>query len=82
MSKMKANQKRMKILSGALRKTSIEMLLTILLLMMNSRTEHYVISFTSKFNHLILVTVVMVQKKRTKNKFLTKIFKEFACLRK
>ena len=49
------------------------MLLTILLLMMNSRTKHYVISFISKFNLLFLVALVMFKKKNEKktNKFLT-----------
>ena len=42
MSWMKTNQKMMKILNGVLR--------TILLLMMNSRTQYYVIIFISKFN--------------------------------
>ena len=41
--------------------------------MMNSRTEHYVISFISKFNLLFLVTLVMFKKKNEKKKikFLT-----------
>ena len=46
----------------------------ILLLMMNSRTEHYVISFISKFNLPFLVTLVMIKKKNEKkknNNFLT-----------
>ena len=61
MSWMKMNQKMMKILSGALR--------TILLLMMNSRTQHYVISFISKFNLLFLVAFTMFKKKNeNKNK--------------
>ena len=48
------------------------MLLKILLLMMNSRTEHYVISFNSKFNLLFLVTLAMFKKKMAKKiKFLT-----------
>ena len=63
---MKINQKMMKILNGALRTISIEMLLTILLLMMNSRTEHYVISFISKFNLLFLVTPVTLVKMKIK----------------
>ena len=50
MSWMKTNQKMMKILNRALRTMSIEMPLTILLLLMNSRTEHYVISL---FQNLI-----------------------------
>ena len=68
MSWMKTNQKMMKILNGTLRTISIEMLLTILLLMMNSRTEHYAISFTSKFNFLFLVTLVMFKKNEKKKK--------------
>ena len=60
------NQKMMKILNGALRAISIEMLLRILLLMMNSRTEPYVISFISKFNLLFLVTLAMFKKKNVK----------------
>ena len=47
---------------------SIEMLLTILLLMMNSRTEHYVISVISKFNLLFLATLVMFKEKNEKKK--------------
>ena len=47
------------------------MLSTILLLMMNSRTEYYVISFISKFNLLFLVTLVMFRKNKNKEiKFL------------
>ena len=47
------------------------MLSTILLLMMNSRTEYYVISFISKFNLLFLVTLVMFRKNKNKDiKFL------------
>ena len=68
MSWMKTNQKIMKILNGAVRAISIEMLLTILLLLMHSRTEHYVISFISKFNFLFLVTLVMFKKKNEKKK--------------
>ena len=69
---MKINQKMMKILNGALRTISIEMLLTILLLMMNRRTEPYVISVISKFNLLFLVTLVMFKEKNEKKiKFLT-----------
>ena len=60
------NQKMMKILNGALRAISIEMLLRILLLMMNSRTEPYVISSISKFNLLFLVTLAMFKKKNVK----------------
>ena len=72
MSWMKTNQKMMKILNGALRTISIEMLLTILLLMMNRRTEPYVISVISKFNLLFLVTLVMFKEKNQKKiKFLT-----------
>ena len=72
MSWMKTIQKMMKILNGALRTISKEMLLTILLLMMNSRTEDYVISFISKFNLPFLVTLVMVKKKNEKKiNFLT-----------
>ena len=63
---MKKNQKMMKILNGALRAISIEMLLRILLLMMNSRTEPYVISSISKFNLLFLVTLAMFKKKNVK----------------
>ena len=74
MSWMKTNQKMMKILNGALRTISIEMLLTILLLMMNSRIEHYVISFISKFNLLFLVTLVMLKKKNEKKKKKNQIF--------
>ena len=44
------------------------MLSTILLLMMNSRTEYYVISFISKFNLLFLVTLVMFRKNKNKEK--------------
>ena len=62
MSWMKTNQK---ILNGVLRMISVEMLLTILSLMMNSRTEHYVISFVSKFNLLFLV---MFKKKNERKK--------------
>ena len=40
--------------------------LTILLLMVNSRTEHYVISFISKFNLLFRVTLVIFKKKKEK----------------
>ena len=68
MSWMKTNQKMLKILNGALRTISIEMLLTILLLMINSRTEHYVVSFISKFNLLFLVTLAMFNKKNEKKK--------------
>ena len=64
MSWMKTIQKMMKILNGTLRTISKEMLLTILLLMMNSRTEHYVISFISKFNVLFFATLVMFKKKK------------------
>ena len=64
MSWMKTIQKMMKILNGTLRAISKEMLLTILLLMMNSRTEHYVISFISKFNVLFFATLVMFKKKK------------------
>ena len=47
------------------------MLSTILLLIMNSRTEYYVISFISKFNLLFLVTLVMFRKNKNKEiKFL------------
>ena len=63
---MKMNQKMMKILNGALGMISIEMLLTVLLLMMNSRTEHYVISFILKFNLLFLLTLVMFKEKNAK----------------
>ena len=63
---MKTNKKMMKILNGALRAISIEMLLRILLLMMNSRTGPYVISFISKFNLLFLVTLAMFKKKNVK----------------
>ena len=63
---MKTNQKMMKILNGALGMISIEMLLTVLLLMMNSRTEHYVISFILKFNLLFLLTLVMFKEKNAK----------------
>ena len=45
------------------------MLLTILLLMMNSITEHNVISFNTKFNLLFLVT--LKKRKMKKIKFLT-----------
>ena len=68
MSSIKTNQKMMKILNGALRTISLVTVLTILLLMMNSRTEHYVISFISKFNLLFLVTLVMFKKKNEKKK--------------
>ena len=34
----------------------------------NSRTEHYVISFISQFNLLFLVTLVMFKKKNEKKK--------------
>ena len=61
MNWMKMNQKMMKILNGALRMISVEILLVILLIMMNSRTEHHVISFTSKVNLLFLVTFVMLK---------------------
>ena len=63
---MKMNQKMMKILNGALGMISIEMLLMVLLLMMNSRTEHYVISFILKFNLLFLLTLVMFKEKNAK----------------
>ena len=36
--------------------------------MMKSRTEHYVISFISRFNNLFLVTLVMFKKKLEKKK--------------
>ena len=72
MSWMKTNQKRMKILNWTLRTISIEILLSILLFMMNSRTEHFVIGFISKFNLLLVVTLVMFKKKNEKKiKFLT-----------
>ena len=66
-NELKTNQKMMKILNGTLRTISIEMLLTILLLMMNSRIKHYVISFISKCNLLFLVTLVMFKKRNEKN---------------
>ena len=48
------------------------MKILLLLLMMNSRTEHYVISFISKFNLLFLLTLAMFKKKNGKKiKFLT-----------
>ena len=68
MSGMKTNQKMMKILNGALKTISIEILLTTLLLKMNSRTEHYVVSFISKFNLLFLVILVIFKKKNEKKK--------------
>ena len=64
MSWVKTNQKMMKILSRVLRTISIEMLLTILSLMINSRKQHHVISFISKFNLLFLVTRLMFKKKK------------------
>ena len=66
MSWMKTNRK-LEMLNGAFRTVSIDMLLTILLLMMNSRTQQYVITFISKFNLLFLVTPVIFYKKNEKN---------------
>ena len=74
MSWMKTNQKMMKILNGALRTISIEMLLTMLLLMINSRTEHCVISFISKFNLLFLVNLVMFKNKNEKKNQIFDLF--------
>ena len=74
MSWVKTNQKMMKILSRVLRTISIEMLLTILSLMINSRKQHYVISFISKFNLLFLV--LYYQKISVEENFANQDFRE------